>query len=319
MASPSCDPCPQPCPQQVCTTRYVQRCYYQPVTTYKTTTFYEPVTTYRTSYFYEPVTTYRYSCFYDPCTCRYQQVATPCTSYRLRSQCCPVTSYLQRCALQPVTTYQQVNYLEPQTTCCTTTTGAPIVAQQQPPVVQSGQNLAPVRPAPSVTDQQSQQPPLVPQKAPGVSDGTDSAPSVNDGNMKFDRRSNPFPATPRATDSDYRQPELKAPIPGNGATPTRQPNVRPDKVAAFTPGQLGGQVVNGNDRPLARVRVMFISADAQRTQRFATTDDQGQFRATLTSGGWLVYVYGADGQPVFQQKVDVNGQEVGSLVKLVNR
>src|SRR5262245_13543147 len=78
-----CNPCP--CPQQVCTTRYVQRCYYQPVTTYKTTTYYEPCTTYRTSYYYEPCTSYRYCCYYDPCTCSYQQVATPVTSYRLRS------------------------------------------------------------------------------------------------------------------------------------------------------------------------------------------------------------------------------------------
>src|SRR4051812_41747280 len=65
-----CDPCPQP----VCTTRYVQRCYYQPVTCYQTRSYYEPCTTYRTSYYYEPVTTYRYSCYYDPCTCSYQQV-----------------------------------------------------------------------------------------------------------------------------------------------------------------------------------------------------------------------------------------------------
>src|SRR5438132_10393852 len=52
------DPC---CPQQVCTTRYVQRCYYQPVTAYQSRTYYEPVTTYRTSYYHEPVTSYRYS------------------------------------------------------------------------------------------------------------------------------------------------------------------------------------------------------------------------------------------------------------------
>src|SRR4051812_44335584 len=67
--------CADPCPQQTCTTRYVQRCYYQPVTCYRTQTYYEPVTTYRTSYYYEPVCSYRYSCYYDPCTCSYQQVA----------------------------------------------------------------------------------------------------------------------------------------------------------------------------------------------------------------------------------------------------
>ena len=38
------------CPQQTCTTRYVQRCYYQPVTTYRQSCYMEPVTTYRTRY-----------------------------------------------------------------------------------------------------------------------------------------------------------------------------------------------------------------------------------------------------------------------------
>jgi hypothetical protein len=96
----------------------VQRCYYQPVTTYQTRTYYEAVTTNRLRFYWEPVTTVRYSFYRDPCTGCCQQVATPCTSYRLRSQCCPVTSYLQRCALVPVTTQQQVFYYEPVTTCC---------------------------------------------------------------------------------------------------------------------------------------------------------------------------------------------------------
>ena len=113
---------------QQCTTRYVQRCYYQPVVTYRQSCYTEPVTTYRTSYYYEPCTSYRYSCYYDPCTCRYQQVAQPVTTYRLRSQCCPVTNYLQRCCLQPVTTYRQMTYYEPQTTCCQTTIAAPVAA-----------------------------------------------------------------------------------------------------------------------------------------------------------------------------------------------
>ena len=105
------------CPQQTCTTRYVQRCYYQPVTCYQTKTCYEPVTTYRTSYYYEPVTSYRYSCYYDPCTCTSQQVATPVTCYQLRSQCCPVQSWVQRCSQVPVTTYKQSFYYEPVTSC----------------------------------------------------------------------------------------------------------------------------------------------------------------------------------------------------------
>src|SRR5262245_24731902 len=47
--------CPCPCPQPVCTTQYVQRCYYEPCTTYKAQTVLEPVTTYQTSYYLEPV------------------------------------------------------------------------------------------------------------------------------------------------------------------------------------------------------------------------------------------------------------------------
>ena len=107
---------PQPC-APVCTTRYVQRCYYQPVVSYQTRSYYEPVTTYRTSYYYEPVASYRYSCYYDACSCSYQQVACPTTSYQLRSQTCAVQSWVQRCTTVPVTTYQQASYWEPVTTC----------------------------------------------------------------------------------------------------------------------------------------------------------------------------------------------------------
>src|SRR5262249_56172238 len=85
------------------TISYVQGCYYQPVTTYKTETYYEPVTTYRTSYFWEPVTRYRYTSFFDPCTGCCHQVAIPCTSYCLRSKCNAVGSYVQRCRMVPCT------------------------------------------------------------------------------------------------------------------------------------------------------------------------------------------------------------------------
>src|SRR5262249_21062180 len=89
-ASPA--PCCQPPPCQQCTTKYVQRCSYHPVTLYKQKPYYEPVTTYRTSYYYEPVCSYRYACYYDPCTCTSRQVAIPQTSYVLRAQQCPVQS-----------------------------------------------------------------------------------------------------------------------------------------------------------------------------------------------------------------------------------
>ena len=115
------DPCcPPPPPQQVCTTRYVQRTYYQPVTCYQTRTYYEPVTTNYTSYYYEPVTEYRYTTYYDPCTGCPQRVCTPCTSYRLRSKCNSVTNYVARISYRPVTTMRQSCYLEavPVNPCC---------------------------------------------------------------------------------------------------------------------------------------------------------------------------------------------------------
>lgn len=131
-----CDPC--------CRTSYVQRCYYQPVTTYKTECV--PVTTYRTSYYYEPVCSYRSSCYYDPCTGSSVQVTTPVTSYRLRSQCNAVTSYVRRCV--PVTSYRQVRYWEAVTNC-----GPTGIVPGAPPVVTEGApppGGAPMIPPPNV-------------------------------------------------------------------------------------------------------------------------------------------------------------------------
>src|SRR5436190_14263531 len=56
-------PPPPCCPAPAPSVAYVQRSYYQPVTTYVAETHYEPVTSYRTSYYYEPVTSYTYSCY----------------------------------------------------------------------------------------------------------------------------------------------------------------------------------------------------------------------------------------------------------------
>ncbi len=313
MASPidCAPPCPAPCPQQVCTTQYIQRSYYQPVTTYKTTTYYEPVTTYRTSYYYEPVTTYRYSCYYDPCTCRYQQVATPCTSYRLRSQCCPVTSYLQRCAMTPVTSYQQVTYYEPQTTCCTTNGGAPAVAA---PAVAAPAVVAPATPAPApanpTTVIEQRQPALTPSPgAPNVSESREPAPA-----MKYDR--NPLP--PGSTSAPYQAPQLGVPLPNTSNTPIPRSGVRLDRMASLDSPVLQGQVIGNDQRPQAGARVLLISANSQRTRQEARADASGQFHVTLSSGGWLLYTYAANGQPVFQQKIDV-GEKEKTIVRLVNR
>lgn len=287
-----CDPCQPCCPQQVCTTRYVQRCYYQPVTTYQQRTYYEPVTTYRTSYFYEPVTSYRYSFYRDPCSGCCQQVATPVTSYRLRSQCCPVTSYLQRCCLVPVTSYQQAFYYEPVTQCCQVQCPAPCPTP-------------PCDGAPAVNDR-----PAAP--APGVRDypGANGAPQQQQQQQQLYyqggaglQRQLP-PVTPR----------LAAPV----APPPPPPGVKLEKIVALPGHNVEGQVVRQDKLPQDGARVLFVCADRQGDQQVVTADAQGQFRATLASGNWLVYVHGADGKPVFHSKIEVKENE-RLPIRLVSR
>jgi hypothetical protein len=270
---PCCSPC-TPCPQTVCTTRYVQRCYYQPVTTYETRTYYEPVTTYRTSYYYEPVTSYRYSCYFDPCTCSYKQVACPVTSYRLRSQCCPVQSFVQRCCSVPVTSYRQAFYYEPVTTCCTTSTGAPVAAppcngSSVPPAVGEQRNT----PQPGVGEYRStpngNPPSSMPPAGPGVSL----------------RQLTPAPAAPR--------------------TPPPPPVVRLERVVALPSASVEGQVVRDDRAPQPGARLLFVSAEREGEREAVTADQSGQFRVTLASGGWLMYIEGADGKPTFHSKIEV--------------
>lgn len=303
-------PAPCGCPQQTCTTRYVQRCYYQPVVTYKQSCYLEPVTSYRTSYYYAPITTVRYSCYYDPCTCRYQQVAQPVTSYQLRSQCCPVTSYLQRCCLQPVTSYQQAFYYEPVTTCCTTSVGAPVAAlppgaTATPMVPAPGVSSTPGGPQPGVSSQ-----PLVPQPQPGVSSQEAPGPSQN---MKFNPNyGNGAPRMPYvAPGSSYsRQPQLRAPEPAVRPTaPTRDPRVRFDRITADPKPNAAGQVVRADRVPRKSAQVLFVNAERSGDRRTITTDHWGRFQTTLADGTWLVYVPDASGRLVYQQKVHIGGGE----------
>jgi len=172
---------PAPAPACCPSVSYVQRCYYQPVTTYKTESYYEPVTSYRTSYYWQGTTSYRYTSYYDPCTGCSQSVATPYTSYSLRQQCNAVQSYVQRCRMVPVTEMRKSYYLEPvvayacPTACeqpsCNT---PPTTGVQESPtrIPQAGGNAG---------VNESSEPPRI--KSPGIQE---SSP----------RRSSPVPATP---------------------------------------------------------------------------------------------------------------------------
>jgi hypothetical protein len=310
--SPAADPCcPQPCcpPQQCCTTRYVQRCFYQPVTTYRTSFYYEPVTTYRTSYYYEPVTTYRTSYSFDPCCCCYKASCCPVTCYQLRSQCCPVTSCVKRCSMTPCTTYQLSYYYEPQTTCCTTTTGAPVLAVPQggttvvPPVAAPGALPGGVPGGvPSVTEQsQTAPPPVAPPQPAG--------PSVSESTI---------PAAP----GSYRQPQLGKPLPALPTAPVQPSShpvpVRLDRIVSLSAHTVEGRVVNADRAPQGNARLLFVSAGRDRSQHSLMADGSGQFQVSLASGNWLVYVRDADGRPVFQQKLDVSAR-AGTPMLLVSR
>lgn len=316
------DPCCNPCPQPVCTTRYVQRCYYQPVTSYTTRSYYEPVTTYRTSYYYEPVTTYRYSCYYDPCTGCSQQVACPTTSYRLRSQCCPVQSWVQRCCQVPVTTYRQCSYWEPVTTCCqpqapccptSLSAAVPAVSYQDP----SAQVAAPSAPAPAppAVTEQRQAP-----AAPGVQEYPERR-NGGSGSPLYDRYyppTQPAPSNmPKTEGSSLRQAPPRLPVLTPPAVPVTPPAVKIDRIVSLPHTSLYGKVVRNDDVPRPNVKLMFVS-EAARAQQQVNADADGQFRVSLASGGWLVYVQGNDNKPVFHSKIDVRDNESRRVV-LVSR
>jgi hypothetical protein len=289
------DPCCAP-PPPVCTTRYVQRCYYCPVTTYQTRSYYQQVTTYRTSYYYEPVTSYRYSCYVDPCTGCTTQVACPQTCYKLRSQCCPVQSWVQRCCQVPVQSYRIASYWEPVTTCC----------QPQAPccptagVAVPGVNVSPA-PAgqPGVSEQRLQPTP-----------GVQVVPDRSSGTPLYDNR---FPSNSgSATNPSNLRPTLLPPI------PPPAPSVRLDRIVSIPQSQVQGQLVRNDNAPRSGAQLTFVSTDAQAARRQVTTDAAGKFNVTLASGGWLVYIDDTDKQPIFQTRLTLGDNE-NRQITLVSR
>ncbi len=285
--------CPDPCPQQQCTTSYVQRCYYQPVTTYETRSYYEAVTTMQTSYYYEPVTSYRYSCYYDPCTCSYQQVATPVVTHQLRAKCCPVQSWVQRCAQVPVTVMRKSCYLQPQTTCCTTTNGALIPVAGSMPLANGAAPSGPPQviasPPPQTAPPQSSAPPQ-------IKDSTaPSGPNVG-GNMSY-----------------YQQSQWQAPATfKQQSNPTPAPPVKLDRIVYGPESFVEGQIVRTDNTPRPHASVLFVSADNGKRET-ATANNTGRFQVNLASGNWLVYVQGRDGAAQFHSRLSVRQNQTARI------
>lgn len=307
--------CTPPPPQQCCQTNYVQRSYYQPVTTYQTKNYYEQVTNYQTSYYYEPVTSYRYSMYYDPSTCSYQQQACPTTSYQLRQQTCPVQSWVQRSVTVPVTTNQVAFYYEPVTTC--TTAAAPTTAC-------CGNSATTAMASPGVTVR------------PAQSDWVPSGPAVSTSpsSLTADPRysngaavtENPQSNTNSGLRYDrYYAPETSPPPTGNlqrqstPVSPRSAPaRIKLDRIAVAPQGKVEGQVVQDTNAPLAGAKLLFVHADRKEARQQAAADASGQFKVTLASGQWLVYVQNKDGMPSYTRKIDVANQPATPL-NLVSR
>ena len=295
-------PC-DPCQQQKCTTNYVQRSYYQPVTTMETKTVMEQVTTMRTSYYYEPVTTVRYSSYYNPNTCCYQQVAVPTTSLELRAKQCPVQNWVSRCVQVPVQGYQKVDYLQPQTTCCTTTLGAPIMGGP-PPQVQQQMPLAPVQ-APT------------PEMPPSISGS--KSPNFGVEKPMWDRYYPPMEKAPeiRGSTSGF-QPQLLAPTPAvNPQLPSPQPPVKFDRIAVGPDSHVEGQIVRSDSSPKPSAKVLFINASTGKRQTIVA-NTVGRFQVDLPAGSWHVYLHGPDEAPIYHSRIDVNGSQ-NRQVSLVSR
>jgi hypothetical protein len=343
---PCCDPCPPP--QPIVTTRYVQRCFYQPVTTYQTRTYYQPVTTYRTSYYCEPVTSYRYTCCFDPCTCTYRQVATPVVSYRMRAQCCPVTSWVQRCCSVPVVSYRQCCYWEAQQVCidpCAPYNGAagPYNGAAGPYNGSAGpyNGSAPAVGAPAVPGPAPAVPGVIDGRPRPIEPGVQEFRNGGTGSPLYDQRYPVVPGREGSGSSWYRGDRRPAPAPLPPA-PVAKPRppvvidriafdaeVRPAQHVSRKVGQdvaenvrqpnLEGQIVQeDSSKPQAGARLLFISEAAKERKEAATADDKGKFRIHLPAGGWSLYLQRDGKEPVLLSKLNVRGDEVQQMT-LVSR
>ncbi|HEV3143503.1 MAG TPA: hypothetical protein VGZ47_06405 [Gemmataceae bacterium] len=313
-AAPVAAAAPNPCCNPCCSTSYVQRCYYQPVTTYKTECV--PVTSYRTSYYWEPVCSYRTSCYVDPCTGCPVQVTQPVRTYRLKSQCNAVTSYVQRCV--PVTSYRQVHYWEAVNSCGPSAAGgmAPgAVPGGMPGGVPGGM------------------PGAVPGTVPGVGE-TGPPPNAYDGNRlpPMNVPANP-PAgvdetPPMGSSSGYapnRQyqgtpvPTIPAPKPALPAAPMRIEHVvsRVNPVGGAT---VTGQIVANNYvTPMRGTKLLFVSKQSGGPQQSAQADVAGRFSVALPKGAWNIYMSRPDGTLEYHSTIEVAGQGETRNVLVVSR
>ena len=62
-----------------------------------------------------------------------------------------------------------------------------------------------------------------------------------------------------------------------------------------------------DNSPKSGADLLFV-ADRGNETRKTRADGKGEFRLSLASGTWLIYVNGADGRPVYHSKIEVAEQ-----------
>jgi hypothetical protein len=153
---------------------------------------------------------------------------------------------------------------------------------------------------------------------PPVTEGRDRLPPEGGMSRKIDvpdpQRLMP-PAPPG--ESYYRPPQLQTPIPvEKPATndPKPPPSVRLDRIVMLDEPNVEGQVVKSGTDPQPGARVVFVSQDQLGAQQTVTADEKGNFKVSLASGGWLVYVHDEKGNPVLKEKVEVKENQPHRMI-----
>jgi hypothetical protein len=208
----------------------------------------------------------------------------------------------------PVTTYQKSCYLQPQTTCCQTTTGPliPTAAAAVETGAHINGGMAPINGGAAVAVPQQPypaQPPQIqvtpPQSSapPTIRDIPPSGPNV--GNMSLSQ-----PRFPTQQPNGWQA----APAQNRPAAPP----VKLERIVFGPESYVEGQVAR-NDKTQAGATILFVSA--QNGERHtATANAAGQFQIGLASGSYLVYVPGRDGTPLFHSRVNVAKNQPTRLV-----
>jgi hypothetical protein len=131
---------------------------------------------------------------------------------------------------------------------------------------------------------------------PGTTPQQSSPPPTNPG-VSLRQLAPVSPQSPRPAVPAPRVPQPAPPV------------VRLERIVAMPSASVEGQVVRNDNAPQPGTRVLFVRADRLGERESVTADQSGQFRVTLASGGWLVYVEAADGKPVFHRKIDVQDNQ----------